>query len=259
MIIDNPHFDLGWSTGHLGADRALAILALLIAFLVIHRFWFGHNPIRTRPSGRYNSATGKPTVPGPFRAAREHTPFALDDSKPMPAAKSMAESMADPMLQLHSVRASGLETVPLLNRDEARLLPLLEKTVCDHGDGHRVMAQTSLGELIRPTGDPITTGHLSAARASINSKRLDFAIINRRGHLVAAVEYQGTGHHTKDDAFLRDAVKRDALRKAGVPYIEIMPDDTSDMICRRLRDVLVPQRAAAATPRESRQKPNRPN
>lgn len=255
MIIDNPHFELGWSTGHLGADRALTVLALLITLLVIYRFWFRDEHIGTRPGGRYNAEKGKRSWTGPLRSPIENVKIKLDDSKPMSAEKSMA----DPMLQLHSVRASGFETVPLLNRNEARLLPLLEKTVRDHGDGHRVMAQTSLGELIRPTGDPITTGHLSAARASINSKRLDFAIINRRGHLVAAVEYQGTGHHIKDDAFLRDAVKREALRKAGVPYIEIMPDDTSEMIYRRLRDVLVPQKVALTAPSGSYQKTGRPN
>ena len=58
------------------------------------------------------------------------------------------------------------------------------------------------------------------AYASINSKRLDFAVFDRFGLLAVAVEYQGKGHYGSG-AFMRDAIKREALRKAGVPLVEV--------------------------------------
>jgi hypothetical protein len=124
--------------------------------------------------------------------------------------------------------------VRLLNREEAKLLPLLERTLRDLGQGHRVMAQTSLGEVIRPKS---STADSANAMAVINSKRLDFAVIDRFGMLTCAVEYQGTGHH-QTTAFLRDAVKREALRKAGVPMIEVLPDFRPETLVQSLRDTL---------------------
>lgn len=147
--------------------------------------------------------------------------------------------MANPLDQLAAISAVGFKTVPLLNRDEARLLPIVERAVRKHGDGHRVMAQTSLGELIRPAGANGDTPAGRDAYASINSKRLDLAIINRFGHLVAAIEYQGSGHH-QGNAFLRDAVKREAVRRAGVPYLEIAETFDPDEVARRVRDAIAP-------------------
>ncbi len=54
---------------------------------------------------------------------------------------------------------------------------------------------------------------------SSNSKRADFVIVNSSGHVVLAVEYQGTGHY-QGTARLRDAVKREAFCTAGVQLIE---------------------------------------
>ena len=69
-------------------------------------------------------------------------------------------------------------------------------------------------------------------------------MIDRRGHIVAAIEYQGTGHH-QDNAFLRDAVKREAVRKAGVPYIEVEADFDASEVRGRLGRILMPENRAA--------------
>ncbi|WP_397543010.1 DUF2726 domain-containing protein [Roseovarius salis] len=125
-----------------------------------------------------------------------------------------------PQHQMHVVAAASFEVQPLLNGSEARLLPVIESALATYGRGHRVMAQTSLGELLRPCHERGQKGLAAAARAAINSKRLDFAIVDRSGRLVAAVEYQGSGHYGRT-AFMRDAVKREVCRKAGVPFIEV--------------------------------------
>jgi hypothetical protein len=132
-----------------------------------------------------------------------------------PSSEWKAERAAE---QVRSVEESGFERKPLLNREEALVLPVLEDIVQDLDQGHRVMAQTSLGEVIRPKGRDSYE-----AFAAINSKRLDFAIFDRQGLIVCAVEYQGSGHY-QGSAALRDTVKREALRKAGVRMLEVYPD-----------------------------------
>jgi len=134
--------------------------------------------------------------------------------------------------QVRAVARSGFERRPLLNREEARVLPFLERAAREAGLGHRVMAQTSLGEVIRPVG-----GADPEAFAAINAKRLDFAIFDRQGLIACAVEYHGTGHF-QGAARARDRVKREALRRAGVPLVEVYPDFEPAGLVREVREAL---------------------
>jgi hypothetical protein len=188
------------------------IIISFLAVKAIHAIWQG--PRRHRWLRRHPSPYGPPKPP----TVSQHP-------RPDPV---------NPVAQLDIVNRSTYERVRILNREEAKLLPLLERTLRDIGQGHRVMAQTSLGEVIKPTPTCPDKGN---AMAVINSKRLDFAVIDRFGLLTCAVEYQGTGHH-QNGAFLRDAVKREALRKAGVPMLEVLPNFRPDAIAQSLRDTL---------------------
>jgi hypothetical protein len=156
---------------------------------------------------------------------------------PTPTGIAPRKNMADPRDQLIAVSKVSFQTVPLLNRSEARLLPLLESIVRSGKSGHRVMAQTALGEVIRPASGGVQKDVQDEAYASINSKRLDFAIIDRFGILKLAIEYQGHDHY-RATSFMRDAVKREALRKAGVPMLEVTAefqrDDVIRDVCRAL-------------------------
>lgn len=151
-----------------------------------------------------------------------------------------------PLAQIEAVAHCDFERWPLLNREEARLLPLLEQVVAQAGGGHRLMAQTCLGELIRPVGASGTPEIRRRGFASINAKRLDFAIIDRDGYLALAIEYQGSGHYHAD-SFMRDAVKREALRKAGVATIEIPARYDAEEIRARLMASLGRPAAPART------------
>jgi len=148
------------------------------------------------------------------------------------------KNMTDPKAQMAAVSKVGFEVQRLLNKEEAPLLPILETAARGIGKGHRVMAQTSLGEVLRPQkGRKGDNAAQQRAFASINSKRLDFAIIDRFGMIVCAVEYQGTGHY-HEKSFMRDAVKREALRKAGVPWLEIRPGYEKNRVINDIRDAL---------------------
>ena len=129
--------------------------------------------------------------------------------------------------QLRAVMAGSFEKQRVLTSSEYRVFAIVEDEIAAHGAGHRVFAQTSLGEILK-------SGN-SDAFHSINSKRVDILIIDRGGWPFLAIEYQGERHYV-GTAAARDAVKKEALRKAGVRYLEICSTDTDGLIRSRLRE-----------------------
>ena len=134
-------------------------------------------------------------------------------------------SIADPAEQLRVVTAAEFTKQTLLNKQEARVLYAAERAVAESGLKWRVMAQVSLGEILRSEN--------ARAFAAINSKRVDLLVISQSGEPLAAIEYQGSGHY-QNTAAIRDAVKKEALRKAGVRYIEVMGRHTADDVRREI-------------------------
>lgn len=188
------------------------------------------------------AAPGPPFGPaaGPGPVETEGPDLADVQQTPDTSGSDRFLNVANPFDQVEAVAKVEFETWPMLNKSEARLLPVLEGATRDFGEGHRLMAQTSLGELIRPRETSGSHGERNLAYRSINSKRLDFALIDRFGHLVAAIEYQGSGHNLTSTAFASDAVKKEALRKAGVAFFEILDGDTPEQIRDRIRRLLRP-------------------
>ena len=127
---------------------------------------------------------------------------------------SRAPDAAD---QLRIVMASEFKAKRLLNRGESRVLAALEPLVAELLPGWRVCAQVSLGEVLE--------GSSTEAFNTINAKRVDFLLVDETMRPRHAIEYQGKGHH-QGAAAARDAVKKEALRRAGVGYGEVFADDT---------------------------------
>ena len=76
----------------------------------------------------------------------------------------------------------------------------------------------SLGEILASPNE--------ATYFAVNSKRVDLLIVDADCRPLHAVEMQGTGHHLSDTTAARDAVKREALRRAGIGYVEVVSGDT---------------------------------
>lgn len=148
--------------------------------------------------------------------------------------------MTDPNNQLAAVQKVAFERVKIVNGSEYKVLQALESIIAEHDQGFRVMAQTSLGELVRPDPKQGDWKLRKDASASVNSKRLDFAIIDPAGYLAVAVEYQGAGHHGKDSA-IRDAVKREAIERAGASLIEVEPGMKPAELRSRIISILSPE------------------
>ena len=134
--------------------------------------------------------------------------------------KSGASQLGDPSAQMEFISRVDFEPRRLLNKSEYSVLVLLESVARQLASGHRVMAQTSLGEIIGTKATSGSKEDRDLAFRSVNSKRLDFLIIDRFGQPLLAVEYQGHGHY-QGKAFMRDAVKREAVRKAGIGFLEV--------------------------------------
>ncbi len=220
-------------------DRPLALLIVLLIGGVIgiaiertvsaaerarkRAYWQGRNQ---RPGKR-----GAGGVPDRAAYAPEVNPRSNREALTQ---KNAADFAAD---QLKLVSKASFTPRPLLNRGEAKVFAALDKAVIARNPGWQVMAQVSLGEfLASPDKD---------AFLAVNSKRVDFALMDENACVVHALEYQGSGHHCGSSAAARDAVKKEALRKAGIGYHEVVAGHTTAGELKRLveRLVRVPENA----------------
>lgn len=177
-----------------------------------------------------------PAAGRPRRKARV-VPFRRD-GRPYAAPLDAAE-------QLRLVSDAEFAVRPLLNRGEARVFEAAEQAIREQRLAWRVMAQVSLGEILSSTDE--------AAFRAINSKRVDVLIVTREGRPLAALEHHGSGHYVGGTAPARDAVKKEALRKAGVRYVELTGEHGPQDVAREIARLAGASRADVA--REGARKP----
>ena len=132
--------------------------------------------------------------------------------------------------QLRIVMKSHFTIQPLLNKSEARVFRELDSIVVGCNSSWQVMAQVSLGEILRSTD--------ADAYSCINSKRVDLLLVDSNCRPRHVIEYQGGAHH-QSAAAARDAVKKEALRRAGIGYHEVVAGQTTPSELRRLVEKLV--------------------
>lgn len=188
-------------------ERTLPVwLAIGFALLVLGR------PRQARRAWRPRLIHGAPH--GGWKAIR---------AAPMPP----RSSAIDPTAQLRAVMASDFTAKRVLSLTESKVMRAAEAAIAEAGVKWRVMAQVSLGEVLDSPE--------KAAFNAINAKRVDLLIISATSEPIAAIEYQGQGHY-QGTAPARDAIKKEALRKAGIGYIEITfehgPEDVRREVAR---------------------------
>lgn len=132
--------------------------------------------------------------------------------------------------QLRTVMKAEFKARALLNKPERRLLGVIDSALAEHSPGWRAMGQVSLGEILySPEKD---------AFWAINAKRVDLLIVDADCKPLHAVEFQGTGHHGSPETAARDAVKKEALRRAGIGYVEVVSGDTPAEVREMVRKVV---------------------
>ena len=195
----------------------LLIVVALLALVILQRVAFrSRRPRNRRSRGDYSRRTAQ---------------------WPRKDPASDASRLGDPKAQMEFISRVDFKPRRLLNKSEYGILRILENIVREIGGGHRVMAQTSLGEIITPRSASGSDEARDLAFRSINSKRLDFLVIDRTGMPALAVEYQGHGHY-QNRAFMRDAVKREAVRKAGIQFFEIPAEFDGAVVENQIRSAL---------------------
>jgi hypothetical protein len=132
--------------------------------------------------------------------------------------------------QLRIVMGANFAIRPILNKSEARVFRVLDQIVIGCNPAWQVMAQVSLGEILRCKD--------AEAYRCINSKRVDLLLVDGECQPRHAIEYQGNAHHQGTSA-ARDAVKKEALRRAGIGYHEVVAGHTTPAELRRLVERLV--------------------
>ncbi len=159
---------------------------------------------------------------GPYRRYASVKSIASSARKSEPAA---AVHASDPAEQLRAVMAGTFTAKNVLSRTEARVMHAAERAIAAAGLKWRVMAQVALGEVLASDDE--------AAFRAINAKRVDLLIVSAKSEPLAAIEYQGQGHY-QGTAPARDAIKKEALRKAGIRYIEITHEHGPEDVKREI-------------------------
>ena len=199
-------------------------------------------PASSKPPGapKPEPMSGRGLIPQPPPSGRPSP----EDSKSASGADAVSpqpdpsDRLGEPTAQMEFISKVDFAARPLLNRPEYRILRILEEVSREIPGGLRVMAQTSLGEVLAPQPASASQEARDLASRSIHGKRLDFLVIDGYGMPVLAVEYQGHGHYS-EKTFMRDAAKREALRKAGIRLMEIPAEFDAEDLERDIRKALL--------------------
>jgi hypothetical protein len=196
------------------------IVALVVLVILLGAYEFGG---RKYASGRY----WRPKVYGGIRTLPK---AGIGEKYRTPTYDGLGRhTSVDVGEQLNAVMSAPFERRRVMNRSEYRAFKIIEGELAAIRRGFRLFAQTSLGEILSSPSD--------SAFHAINAKRVDMLIIDHCGLPTLAIEYQGE-HHYQGNAAARDAIKKEALRKAGVKYLEISAEFSEDQIRSRLREQL---------------------
>lgn len=202
------------------SDKQTIWIAALVLGVVIgmglERLWSETRRLAWRRNNRtrWERRSGGKTIGGPWIPKPD-----LDSPKQVDAAD-----------QLRIVMRASFTVQPLLNKSEARVFKELDRIVIGRNPGWQVMAQVSLGEILQSKD--------ADAYRCINSKRVDLLLMDEDCKPRHAIEYQGAAHY-QATAAARDAVKKEALRQAGIGYHEVVSGHTTPSDLKRLVEKLV--------------------
>lgn len=200
--------------------NALLVFALVFVAVVAAGQWLMRSATPTSsPRGRPCHGSSSEPLRRPFKA--------------VPLKGTAERASLDAAEQLRHVMEAEFRPRALLNRGEAAVFRALDAAVLQRNPSWQVMAQVSLGEFL---ASPDKTAFFA-----VNAKRVDFALMDEKCQVRHAIEYQGTGHHQPGGAAAaRDAVKKEALRKAGIGYYEVIAGHTTARELKLLVDKLIP-------------------
>jgi hypothetical protein len=216
----------------------LTTLLILLALLIVAAFVIGRL-LRQRTRG-----------PAPYQP-----PAAPEPESDDPIADMLAREEAERQATRAAVYASHNQVVSsdfivyttkkIMNKPEGVMYQTALRAIRDAGVDYYAFPEVALGAALNPKTIFGTQGEeTSDAYRAISGKRCDLIIADSRYIPIIALEWQGSGHYMgqRFDTTQRDAIKRTALRKAGVQVLEFADGTQPDEIERRIRDALAETR-----------------
>lgn len=155
--------------------------------------------------------------------------------------------ISDTENQLRFVQQGNFSARRPINREAYQaVFAVAEKHLGSLRGNHRILAEVSMGSFLKTPyeNDGWKTKEAWKAKKenlrafrSINSKRVDFLIIDALGMPKLVIEYHGSGHY-QSNAEDRDLVKQKALENAGIPLLVVFPGTSDEDIKRSISDKL---------------------
>ena len=119
--------------------------------------------------------------------------------------------------ELGAIKNAEFHTAPVLAGNDVGVLGLIEEAVQDTDSGFRVLVNASLEKMV-DMDDHRTRNR--ATRLSMAGITLKFAVVDRFGRLVMAIDHMGEAPLERQENIARTVVI-EVLRKAGVWYLEV--------------------------------------
>ena len=132
--------------------------------------------------------------------------------------------------QLRTVMGANFTVQPILNKGEARVFKELDRAVIARNPAWQVMAQVSLGEVLRCKD--------AEAYSCINSKRVDLLLMDEECRPRHAIRVSGRCSSSRPAAATRRGQEGGSTR-AGVGYHEVVAGHTTPSELTRLVEKLV--------------------
>ncbi|WGH79351.1 DUF2726 domain-containing protein [Jannaschia ovalis] len=169
--------------------------------------------------------------------AADHAPERAAHASEVDLLQAQIKNQNDGPKPFESLAKVEIERCKLMNRGEVglyrQLKPLVEEA------GLLIWPQVPLGEVLRLVPSAGTEAERRCVNRLIQQKRLDFAITDKRGLIVAGLEYQGHGH-LQGNAAWRDHIKREVFRIAGIRFVEFSPQDNPETVRERVLQAIRP-------------------
>lgn len=215
-----------------------AVLLVLAGFFVVKSYW------RLRGNTAFTSYQQGVVAPvqyGDRGVERGDDAFArrLENLVQSEEAYELSKLMPN-VRELGAVKESTFETAPVLEGDDLAVLALIEEVVHEIDKGFRVLVNANLESMIDIKNLRART---SATRLSMAGVVLKFAVVDRFGRLVMAVDHLGNTPLARQENISRTVVI-EVLRKAGVWYLEIPAHFSGENARAQIKAVL---RGKAAT------------
>ncbi len=235
---------------------AALLLTAVIVLTILRRRRRLANPVAANPL-----AAGRAPEPTPFSRGEWGRRMLDKDTHPEVTGGTIGSTVGvtvastvggtigganDPAWRLHTVAAHGYRTRPIMTRTQAHRLLMLERIVYGKGHGHRLLTPTALSQLLEPVATPSGTAErLTKAARALDGVTLGLPLVDAEGYLIAAIEVRGP--RSLNPAIEEgERIKRTVLRRAGVPLVEIGPNDDEATLRATIEPLLIGDAPLAA-------------